>query len=161
MCISALLMFPVEGPACCCHCSHTFVRWNEYQGVGGCDGAVSMSGKGALKLPGAQGGAMGVLGGWVLWGNCAVCLDADWPGLGGLVAGWARLTRSSPNESDSLSDSGIWQSLNGARTGCAHFNSFTGNEVSSNFTSWEISNHWWAASQTGILWIPVHNQQRS
>ena len=52
---------------------------------------------------------------------------ADWPGLGGLVGGWARLTRSSPNESDSLSNSGILQLLNGAGVGCANFISFTGN----------------------------------
>ena len=29
--------------------------------------------------------------------------DAGRPGLGGLVGGWARLTKSSPDESDSLS----------------------------------------------------------
>ena len=74
-------------------------------------------------------------------------------GLGcGLVGGWARLTKSSPDESDSLSDSGNWQSLNGARIDCVNFNSFAGNQVSSNLTSREISKHWWAASQN---WYPL------
>ena len=45
----------------------------------------------------------------------------------GLVGGWARLTKSSPNESDLLSDSGIWWSHNGTRTNCVDLNSFTGN----------------------------------
>ena len=75
---------------------------------------------------------MGVLGG----------LNAVWCGVGGFVGGWARVTKSSPNESDSLSDSGIWWSLDGARIGCANFNSFAGKQVSSNFISWEISKHW-------------------
>ena len=74
--------------------------------------------------------------------------DAGRPGLGGLVGGWARLTKSSPNESDS----GIWRLLNGARTNCVDFNSFTGNQVSSNFTLWDISKHWWAVSQN---WYPL------
>ena len=43
--------------------------------------------------------------------------DAGRPWLGGLVGGWARLTKSSPNELDSLSDSGIWLSLNRNREG--------------------------------------------
>ena len=38
--------------------------------------------------------------------GCADCPNAGRPGIGGLVGGWARLTKSSPNESDSLSDSG-------------------------------------------------------
>ena len=74
-------------------------------------------------------------------------------GLGcGLVGGWARLTRSSPDESDSLSDSGIWQSLDGAGIDCVNFDSFAGKQVSSNFTSREISKHWWAVSQN---WYPL------
>ena len=85
-----------------------------------------MSGKGALDPCGAQGGARGGLRGLTLWDGCAVCPDAGRPGLGGLVGGWARLTKSSPNESDSLSDSGIWWSLNGTRVDCANFNSFAG-----------------------------------
>ena len=68
------------------------------------------------------------------------------------MGGWARLTRSGPNESDSLSDSGIWKLLNGARVGCANFISFTGNQVSSNFTSQEILQCQWAASQN---WYPL------
>ena len=55
-----------------------------------------------------------------------MCLCADWPGLGGLVGGWASLTRSSPDESDSLLDSGIWQLLDGAGPGCASVISFAG-----------------------------------
>ena len=64
-----------------------------------------MSGKGALEPCGAQGGARGGLGGLALWDNCAGCPNAGKPGLGDLLGGWARLTRSSPDESDSLSDS--------------------------------------------------------
>ena len=30
MCTRISLMFPVEGPACGCHCSHAFVGQNEY-----------------------------------------------------------------------------------------------------------------------------------
>ena len=66
-----------------------------------------MSGKSVLEPHGAQGGEMGGLGGLALWDLCAVDLDLDRPGLGGLVGGWARLTKSSPNESDLLSDSRI------------------------------------------------------
>ena len=127
MCINALLMFPVEDPACCCHCSCTFVGWNEYRGAGGCDHAVSVSGKGALEPRGACGGAMGGLGGLELWDLMFDDPNAGRPGLGGLVGGWARLTKSSPNESDSVSDSGIWQLLSGAGIDCVDFNSFTGN----------------------------------
>ena len=76
-----------------------------------------MSGKGALEPHGAL-GKVG-LGG--------LDPDADWPGIGGPVGGWARLTGSSPNESDSLSDSGIWRSLNGARIDFVNFDSFAGN----------------------------------
>ena len=90
---------------------------------------------------------MGELGGPDSWDGMVVCPDADRPGLGGLVGGWARLTRSSPDESDLLSDSGIWQLLNGAGVGCANFISFTENQVSLNFTSQEISKYQWAASQ--------------
>ena len=81
-----------------------------------------MSGKGALEPRGALG--KGGLGGLMLWEHGP---DAVWPGVGGLVGGWARLTRSSPNESDSLSDSGIWQSLTGAGVDCVNFDSFAGN----------------------------------
>ena len=84
-----------------------------------------MSGKGALEPLGAWGWAMGGFRGLAL--QDGIDPNAGRPGLGGLVGGWARLTRSSPNESDSLSDSGIWQSLNGARTNCVSFDSFTGN----------------------------------
>ena len=115
-------MFPLDDPACGCHCSHAFVGWNEYRGAGGCDGAVSVSGKGVLEPHGALG--KGGLGGLIL---CVLGPDAVRPGLIGLVGGWARLTRSSPDESDSLSDSGIWWSLDGTRIDCVNFNSFAGN----------------------------------
>ena len=147
MCINMLSILSVEGPASCCHCCCSFVGQKEYQGAEGCSGAVSTPGKGAKEPCGAQGGARGEL-----WDVNASCPDADRPGLGGLVGGWARLTRSSPNESDSLSDSGIWQSLNGAGVECVNFVSFTGNRVSSNFTSQEISKHQWAVSQN---WYPL------
>ena len=86
-----------------------------------------MFGKGVLEPHGAHGGARGGLGGLALWDSITGCPDADLPGLGGLCGRWARLTRSSPNESDLLSDSGIWQSLNGTRINHFDFNSFTGN----------------------------------
>ena len=85
-----------------------------------------MSGKGVLDPHGTWGGAMDGLGGLTLQDGIAQSPDADCPGLGGLVGGWARLTRSSPDESDSLSDSGIWWLLNGTRIGNANFNSFAG-----------------------------------
>ena len=81
-----------------------------------------MSGKGALEPRGALG--KGGLGDPVLWGFGP---GAVWPGVGGLSGGWARLTRSSPDESDSLSDSGIWRLLNGAGINCVNFDLFTGN----------------------------------
>ena len=65
------------------------------------------------------------------------------------MGGWARVTRSSPDESDSLLDSGIWQLLNDARIYCVNFDSFAGYRVSSNFTSQAIS---WAVSQN---WYPL------
>ena len=64
--------------------------------------AVSVSGKGALEPCGACGGAMGGLRGLALWDLGAFDPDAGRPGLCGLVGGWSRLTKSSPNESDSL-----------------------------------------------------------
>ena len=130
-------MFPLNGPACSCLCSHAFVGRDKYRGVRGLDGAVSMFGKGAFEPRGALG--IGGLGGLVLW---ELGPDAVRPGLCGLVGGWARLTRSSPNESDSLSDSGIWRSLDCARIDCVNFNFFAGNRVSLNFTSWEIKKCW-------------------
>ena len=42
------------------------------------------------------------------------------------MGGWASLTRASPNELDSVSDSGIWQLLDGAGPGCASVISFAG-----------------------------------
>ena len=70
---------------------------------------------------------MGELRCLTLWHPCGGDPDAGRPGVGGLVGGWARLTRSSPDESDLLSDSGIWRSLSCARINCVDFNSFAGN----------------------------------
>ena len=86
--------------------------------------------------------------GWVITdGFCDPC--ADWPGLGGLGEEWAGMTSSSPNWSESLSDSEISRSFVDAW----HFGtSFAGNRVSLNFTSWEISMRWWAVSQN---WYPL------
>ena len=82
--------------------------------------------------------------GWVL-----IFGDADWPGLGGRGGGWAGMTSSSPDWSDSLSDSEIGGSFSDA---WLVVTSFAGHRVSLNFTSWEISMHWWAASQN---WYPL------
>ena len=54
------------------------------------------------------------------------------------------MTNSTPDVSDSLLDKGIGGSFNDVQLVVT---SFAGNRVSSNFTSWEISNHRWAASQ--------------
>ena len=70
--------------------------------------------------------------------------DADWPWLGGLGGVWTGMTRSSPDVSDSLSDSEIGRSFFDAQV---FFASCAENRVSLNFTSWEIAMHWWAASQ--------------
>ena len=78
-----------------------------------------------------------------------VQLPADRPGLGGLLEDWGGMTNSTPDVSDSLSDEGIGGSFNDVRYFVA---SFAGNRVSSNFTSREISNRQWAASQN---WYPL------
>ena len=75
--------------------------------------------------------------------------DADWLGLGGLGEEWAGVTISSPDWSESLSDSEIGRSFKDAWLLVA---SFAGNQVLSNFTSWEILIQWWAASQN---WYPL------
>ena len=62
--------------------------------------------------------------------------DADWPGLGGGGGGWAGVTSSSPDVSDSLSDSEIGGSFTDP---WFFFASPVGNRVSLNFTSQEIS----------------------
>ena len=89
-----------------------------------------MSGNGVLELRGALG--RGGLGALVLW---ELGPDAVWPGIGGRVGGWVRLTRSNPDESDSLSDSENWRSLGGTGIDCVNFDSFAGNRFSLNFTS--------------------------
>ena len=71
------------------------------------------------------------------------------PGLGGLGEEWAGMTSSSPDWSESLSDSEIGRSFIDA---WCFFASCAGNRVSLNFTSQEISMHWWAASQN---WYPL------
>ena len=48
--------------------------------------------------------------GWVFAGGFCDP-DADWPGLGGLGEEWAGMTNSSPDVSDSLSDSEIGRSF--------------------------------------------------
>ena len=75
--------------------------------------------------------------------------DADWPGLGGLIGGWAGMISSSPDSSESLFDSEIGRSFADA---WSLVTSFAGNRVSSNFTSQEILMRWWAASQN---WYPL------
>ena len=62
------------------------------------------------------------------------------------------MTSSSPDVSNLLSDSEIGGSFNDAWFDFVDFTSCTGNQVSSNFTSWEISKHWWAVSQN---WYPL------
>ena len=93
-------------------------------------GAVPMSGKGSHCPPcSADCGKIGCGGKF----HCA-----NGPGLGGPCRGCVRVTKFKP-ESESLFDSlGNWQSLSGAGPGCASDLSFTGNQDSSNFTSWEI-----------------------
>ena len=82
--------------------------------------------------------------GWVCFFS-----GVDWPGLSGRGGGWAGMTNSSPDWSESLSDSEIGRSFFDA---WFFFASFAGNRVSLNFTSREISMHWWAASQN---WYPL------
>ena len=91
---------------------------------------------------GTAGGAMGGFG-WVCF------FGVDWPGLGGLGGGWAGMTNSSPDWSESLSDSEIGRSFADA---WFFFTSCAGNRVSLNFTSREISMRWWAASKN---WYPL------
>ena len=105
-----------------------------------------MSGN-AEVLHGTGGGATGGALCGDITGPSSATVDADWPGLGGLVGGWTSLTRSSPDELDSLSDSRNWWLLNGTGSGCASIISFAEKQVSSNFTSWEISKCQWVASQ--------------
>ena len=127
-----LLILSIDDLTCACLSSLPLVGWKEYWGVGGCSGAVSMSGN-AEVLHGNAGSAAGSKTGDTIRGDITGPLDvdtaggADQPGLGGLVGGWASLTRSSPNESDLLSDSENWWLLNGTRSGCASIISFAGN----------------------------------
>ena len=134
-----------EGLACCCLSLCALVCHKEYWGAGGFNcGAVSTSGR-AICLFGIGGGISGCDGD-------TGCHCVDWPGLGGLIGGWASLTRSSPKLLDSLSNEDIVWSLTGTNVGCANEDSLTGNCISLNFPSWEILKHWWAASQN---WYPL------
>ena len=81
----------------------------------GCDKDGSVLGKGVK----GRHGACGVDG---LGDLNAVCC-----GVGGIAGGWARVTGSSPDESDSLSDSGDWWLPDGTGIDCVNFNSFAGN----------------------------------
>ena len=98
-----LLILSIDGLAWGCLSNHCFVGCREYCGIGGCSGAVSTGSLGAIAAGVGQ------------------------PGLGGLVGGWTSLTKSNPDKSDLLSDSRNWQSLDGARSGCACIISFAGN----------------------------------
>ena len=92
-------MFDVDDPGCGCLCSLAFVLRSEYQGATGGIGADPVSGKGVWGLLGACGiGGLGGLARWELGPN------AVWCGVGGFAGGWARVTRSSPDESESLSE---------------------------------------------------------
>ena len=134
-----------EVPACGCLFVRAFVCHNEYRGVGGCCGAVSTSGR-FLCLHGNGGGAIG----WCSSDTDVCCVDQ--PGLGGLVGGWASLTRSSPGVLESLFNKEIVWLLTGTSVGCANEVSFAGDHISSHFTSWEISKCQWTASQN---WYPL------
>ena len=103
MCIKMLLILSVEGPAWLPLSSLSLVGWSEFWGVWGWNGAVSMPGKVLIVLLGVGGGARDTPWGKDGWNNGAGCPDPDWSGLGGLVGGWARLTKSSPNESGGYS----------------------------------------------------------
>ena len=85
---------------------------------------------------------------------CFCDLDADRPGLGGLEGGWAGMTSSSPELSDSLSDSEIGWSLNGARFNFFNFTSFAGNRVSLNHRKFRSVGE--LCPKTGIPWTCVY-----
>ena len=121
MCTRISLMFNGDDPGCGCLCSLAFVWRSEYRGAMGVIGAGPASGKGMWGLLGACGvWGLGDLARWELGPN------AVWCGEGGIVGGWARVTKSSPNESDSLLDSGDWWSLDGTGIDCVNFDSFAG-----------------------------------
>ena len=140
----ALIISP-EGWGWWAKCS--FVGRKEYCGVGISGPAGSWPDPEGCAPDGTAGGAMGGFG-WVCdWDP--VGLNADWPGLGGCGEDGAGMTSSSPDVSDSLSDSEIGGSSVDVRFFIA---SWAGNRVSLNFTSQEISMRWWAASQN---WYPL------
>ena len=58
MCINVLLILSEERLAWLSHAEQSSVGYSEYQGVGGCSGAVSMPGKG-LCIPLGTGGKQG------------------------------------------------------------------------------------------------------
>ena len=124
----------------------------EYRGIGGAGPAGGGPDLEGCAPCGTAGGAMGGFR-WVCFFG-----DADWPGLGGHGGGWAGVTNSSPNSSDSSSDGEIGRSFFDARL---FFASFAGNRVSLNFTSWEFQCDGGLHPRTGIPWNLVHNQRRS
>ena len=79
----------------------------------------------------------------------------DWPGLGGLGGGWAGMTNSSPDWSESLSDSVIGGSFTDARF---LFVSFAGNRVSHHGKFQCVGG---LHPRTGIPWNQVCSQRRS
>ena len=84
-------------------------------------------------------------------------LGADWPGLGGLGESGAGMTSSSPDVSDSLSDSEIGRSFVDAQFVLP---SFAGNRVALNFNG-KFQCIGGLCPRTGILWILARIQQRS
>ena len=138
--INIVLMLSPEGWSW--WANHSFVAWREYHGLGGSGIAGPWPDPGGCTPCGTAGGAMGGFR-WV----CFCDLNADRPGLSGLEGGWAGVTISSPELSDSLSDSEIGGAFKDTQFNFVNFTSFTGNRVSSNFTSQEILKCWWAASQ--------------
>ena len=145
MLINILLILSPEDGSWQANCS--LVGQREYHGLGGLDTAGTWPDLEGYAPVGIHGGTMGEFGWVCIWGFCAVCINADRAGLGDLVGGWAGLTSSSPDVSDSLSDSEIGGLLNGTRFHFVNITSFAGNRDSSNFTSQEILKRWWAVSQ--------------
>ena len=156
-----LLILSVEGLAWFPLICHSFVGWNEYQGAGGWSGAVSIPGKGCIIPLGVGGRARGTPCGIDSWDDTS-CPDTDWPGLGGLVGGRARLTRYLVPMNQihcPIQESGSYSMV----LEMAVPTSF----LLQGSKSLQISHHgkFWSVSglhpRIGILWIPVHIWQRS
>ena len=104
------LMFSPEGWVW--QAKHSFVGCREYCGVGSSSLAGGWPGLEGCARGGTTCGAMGEFRWVYFWDPDG--LDADWPGLGGLGHDWAGMTSSSPDVSDSLSDSEIGGSFSDA-----------------------------------------------